>query len=377
VRALIMLDPRTDTYLLVGKFIDPNVLKHVDLTHSAIKDYATLEGQHANVQVTFVVFFSIVALLLLMAAIWVGLIIADLMVKPITKLIEAAQSVAEGDLTIKLETHTLNNEIDDLCRSFNRMTHQLLQQKQDLILSEKKSAWADMARKIAHEIKNPLTPIQLSAERLKRRYLKEISSDPETFKVCIDTIIRQVGNIGNLVTEFSNFARMPEPKLELVDWVELCKQALFLQSQAHSEIDFTFESLFETCPATLDPLQISQVLTNLLQNAINAVVENQDSLLPPKIRLRLYEENSILYISIEDNGPGFPKEERSKLLEPYYTTREKGTGLGLAIVSKIVSDHYGRIELEESSELEGASVVLSFPKRDKKEKDENECRMTS
>ena len=377
VRALIMLDQTTDTYLLVGKFINPNVLKHVDLTKSAIKDCATLETHRADVQVTFVVFFSIVALLLLMAAIWVGLIIADIMVKPITKLIEAAQAVAEGDLTIKLDTHALNNEIDDLCRSFNRMTHQLLQQKHDLILSEKKSTWADMARKIAHEIKNPLTPIQLSAERLKRRYLKEITTDPETFKACVDTIIRQVGSIGSLVNEFSNFARMPEPKLEEVDLVELCQQALFLQTQAHPNLDLAFESNFKAYSVTVDPLQMNQVLTNLLQNAINAVIENQNSLRYPTIRLRLYEENSILYISIEDNGPGFPVHEKNKLLEPYYTTREKGTGLGLAIVTKIVSDHYGRIELEESKDLGGASVILSFPKREKKEKDANECHTIS
>jgi nitrogen fixation/metabolism regulation signal transduction histidine kinase len=369
VRALVQLDHTTKTYLLVGKFIDPNVLKHVSLTKSAITDYAALAGHRADVQLTFVVFFSIVALLLLMAAIWVGLIIADIMVKPITKLIEAAQLVAEGDLSIKLDTHALNNEIDDLCRSFNRMTYQLLQQKQDLIISEKKSAWADMARKIAHEIKNPLTPIQLSAERLKRRYLKEITSDPDTFKACVDTIIRQVGSIGNLVTEFSNFARMPEPKLESIDWVELCKQALFLQSQAHSNINFSFDSEFSTYNAMLDPMQMSQVLTNLLQNAINAVEENNDYLHQLKIRLRLYENNSILYIAIEDSGPGFPSEGRNKLLEPYYTTRDKGTGLGLAIASKIVSDHSGRIGLENSLELKGASVVLSFPQRDKKEKD--------
>lgn len=369
VRALIKLDYSTDTYLLVGKFIDQKVLKHVDLTKSAIQDYARLEGQHVDVQFTFVAFFTIVALLLLMAAIWGGLVIADSMVKPITKLIAAAEAVAEGDLTIKLETHVVNNEIDDLCRSFNRMTHQLLQQKHDLILSEKKSAWADMARKIAHEIKNPLTPIQLSAERLKRRYLKEITSDPQTFQSCVETIIRQVGSIGNLVNEFSNFARMPEPKLESVNWIELCQQSLFLQMQAHPEIDFSFESEFDIYMANVDSFQMTQVLMNLLQNAINSVSENKDSIQNPKIKIRLYEKNSILCVAIDDNGPGFPKVEKNKLLEPYYTTRDKGTGLGLAIVYRIISDHHGRIELEESKELRGASVVLSFSKRDKKEKD--------
>ncbi|MDP3371783.1 MAG: ATP-binding protein [Candidatus Paracaedibacteraceae bacterium] len=371
VRALIKLDYSTDTYLLVGKFIDQKVLKHVDLTKSAIQDYARLEGQHVDVQFTFVAFFTIVALLLLMAAIWGGLVIADSMVKPITKLIAAAEAVAEGDLSIKLETHAVNNEIDDLCRSFNRMTHQLLQQKHDLILSEKKSAWADMARKIAHEIKNPLTPIQLSAERLKRRYLKEITSDPKTFQACVETIIRQVGSIGNLVNEFSNFARMPEPKFEFVNWIELCNHALFLQIQAHPEIEFEFESAYDSYFAWIDSFQMTQVLNNLLQNAINAISENKNSTNPPKIKLRLYENNPILCVSIDDNGPGFPNIEKNKLLEPYYTTRDKGSGLGLAIVYRIVSDHQGRIELKESKDLKGASVVLSFLNRDKKEKDAN------
>ena len=368
VRVIVKLDPITNTYLFIGKMIDPLVLSHIDLTHSSIKDYSLLKSKHSELQLTFVLFFLVVALLMLMAAIWMGLMIADLMVKPITKLIAAAQAVAEGDLTTKLETQALNNEIDDLCRSFNQMTHQLLQQKQDLILSEKKSAWADMARKIAHEIKNPLTPIQLSAERLKRRYLKEITTDPETFKSCIDTIIRQVGSIGSLVTEFSNFARMPEPKLEEVDWVDLCQQSLFLQSQAHPEIDFELASAFKSYRAFIDSQQMSQVLMNLLQNAINAIKENVNTLQHPKIKLRLYVKNLILYITIDDNGPGFPEQGTNMLLEPYYTTRERGTGLGLAIVSKIVSDHNGRIELTRSPDLGGASVILSFSIKEIKEK---------
>ncbi len=368
VRVIVKLDPITNTYLFIGKMIDPAVLNHIDLTRSSIKDYSVLKSKHSELQLTFVLFFLIVALLMLMAAIWMGLAIADLMVRPITKLIAAAQSVAEGDLTIKLESQALNNEIDDLCSSFNRMTHQLLQQKQDLILSEKKSAWADMARKIAHEIKNPLTPIQLSAERLKRRYLKEITTDPETFKACIDTIIRQVGSIESLVTEFSNFARMPEPKLEEIDWVNLCQQSLFLQSQAHPDIDFELSSAFKNYKAFIDPLQMSQVLMNLLQNAINAIKESGNTLQQSKIKLRLYEKNLLLYVAIDDNGPGFPEQGMAKLMEPYYTTRERGTGLGLAIVSKIVSDHNGRIELMRSLDLGGASVVLSFPIKEINEK---------
>jgi two-component system nitrogen regulation sensor histidine kinase NtrY len=172
-----------------------------------------------------------------------------------------------------------------------------------------------------------------------------------------------------LVNEFSNFARMPEPKLESVNWVELCNHALFLQIQAHPEVEFEFESTYDSYFSMIDSFQMTQVLNNLLQNAINALSENRDSSKFPKIKLRLYENNSILYISIDDNGPGFPKVEKNKFLEPYYTTRDKGTGLGLAIVYRIVLDHQGRIELEESKDLKGASVILSFLNRDKKEKD--------
>lgn len=358
VRALIKLDDLTDTYLFVGKLIDPDVLQHLSRTQGAIQEYVQLVAQHSGIQITFLAFFFLVALLLLLAAIWVGLTFANVLVRPISRLISAAESVSQGNLSIKIEEEPLGNELDNLAQSFNRMTHRLQQQNQALITSQRKAAWADVARKIAHEIKNPLTPIQLSAERIKRRYLREIKSDPETFEACIDTIIRQVGHIGNLVNEFSAFARMPEPKIEMIDIVELCQQALFLQRQPYPDLEFNYyapnQAIFFEC----DPQQLSQVLTNLLQNAINAVVESgkNDAC---KISLRVEVKNGQLLITVEDNGPGFPKSGRERLLEPYYTTRAKGSGLGLAIVSKIVSDHNGHMHLGDSK-LGGASVQLVF-----------------
>lgn len=364
VRALIKLDSLTDTYLLVGKLIDPDVLQHLSKTQGAIQDYLQLVAQHSGVQITFLAFFSLIALLLLLAAIWVGLTLADVLVKPITRLIAAAESVSQGNLSIKIEEDPLGNELDSLAHSFNRMTDRLQQQNQALILSQKKAAWADVARKIAHEIKNPLTPIQLSAERLKRRYLKEITSDPETFQNCVDTIIRQVGNIGNLVNEFSSFARMPEPKVEPIDIVELSQQTLFLQRQAHPSLEFIYNTPGCSIIWNCDPHQISQVLTNLLQNAINAVMESEKDGIG-QISLSITVKEGQLLITVEDNGPGFPKSGRESLLEPYHTTRAKGTGLGLAIVSKIVSDHNGHMNLGDS-ELGGASVLLAFPLQSQK-----------
>ncbi len=359
VRALIRLDPLTDTYLFVGKLIDPDVLQHISRTQGAIQDYVRLVAQHSGIQITFIAFFSLVALLLLLAAIWVGLTFANVLVRPISRLITAAEAVSQGNLSIKIEEEPLGNELDNLTQSFNRMTYRLQQQNQALILSQRKAAWADVARKIAHEIKNPLTPIQLSAERLKRRYLKEITSDPETFQACVDTIVRQVSHIGNLVNEFSSFARMPEPKIESVDIVELCQQALFLQRQPWPSLEFTYHTPGTPVIFDCDAQQLSQVLTNLLQNAINAVTESgKDE--TGKVSLKVEVQDDHLLITVEDNGPGFPKNGRDRLLEPYYTTRTKGTGLGLAIVSKIVSDHNGHMQLNDS-ELGGASIELAFP----------------
>lgn len=361
VRAFIKLDSLTDTYLFVGKLIDPDVLQHLSRTQNAIHDYYELAQQHTGVQLTFIVFFLLVALLLLFSAIWVGLTLANLLVKPISRLIAAAEAVSQGNLSIKIAEDPLNNELDDLTRSFNRMTHRLQQQNQDLIISQRKAAWADVARKIAHEIKNPLTPIQLSAERLKRRYLKEITSDPQTFQSCVDTIIRQVSHIGNLVNEFSSFARMPEPKIETIDLTELAQQALFLQKQAYPELEFIYQKPDYPVWWSCDPQQITQVLTNLLQNSINAIRENRNNSFyqQGRILLTVGEIENQISIKVDDNGPGFPKQGRAHLTEPYYTTRDQGTGLGLAIVSKIVSDHNGHMFLDDSDQG-GAQVQLIF-----------------
>jgi nitrogen fixation/metabolism regulation signal transduction histidine kinase len=356
VRVLVRLDPVTDTYLFVGKVIDQTVLQHVSRTESAVEDYAALRAQHSGAHIVLVIFFALVAILLLLAAIGVGLSIANTMVQPIQQLVLAADDVSQGNLLVKVDESNLNNELDDLIKSFNRMTRRLYQQNQELMVSQRKAAWADVARKIAHEIKNPLTPIQLSAERLKRRYLQEITSDPQTFQDCVGTIIRQVDHIGKLVNEFSAFARMPEARIESTAIIPIAHEALMLERQAHPEIEFTFthpDDVIWPC----DRQQISQVLTNILQNAINALTES--GIKKSKIYLNILNNEDELTIICDDNGPGFPKEHRERLMEPYYTTREKGTGLGLAIVSKIVCDHNGVMELTDS-DLGGARVTLRF-----------------
>lgn len=233
----------------------------------------------------------------------------------------------------------------------------------DLMSAQRMAAWGDVARRIAHEIKNPLTPIQLSAERLKRRYLKQIKEDPDTFSMCTDTIIRQVGDIGRMVDEFSSFARMPRPTVKEEDAKELCQQALFLQRNGNPGIRYTANLPTHPVPVNCDRRQVAQVLTNILKNSAEAIEgrdEKPDTTLPQgEISLSLIEDESGLRIVVEDNGRGLPKEGRERLTEPYMTTRSKGTGLGLAIVKKIMEDHGGFLSLQDR-EGGGARISLVF-----------------
>jgi two-component system nitrogen regulation sensor histidine kinase NtrY len=235
----------------------------------------------------------------------------------------------------------------------------------ELVLAQRSSAWADIARRIAHEIKNPLTPIQLSAERLRRKYSKSITDDPAVFEQCTETIVRQVDDIKRMVDEFSRFARMPRAVLADEDVADAVRQVVFLLRVAHPDIDFDVNLEAEAMPARFDRRLISQALTNIIKNAAEAI-----GAVPPaelgrgRIAVRVYREHKDLVIDVIDNGIGLPKENRSRLLEPYVTTREKGTGLGLAIVGRILEEHGGRLELRDSAEkipgARGAWMQLRF-----------------
>ena len=235
----------------------------------------------------------------------------------------------------------------------------------ELVLAQRTSAWADIARRIAHEIKNPLTPIQLSAERLRRKYSKSIIEDPAVFEQCTETIVRQVDDIKRMVDEFSRFARMPKAVVADEDVADTVRQAVFLLRVAHPDIDFDVELEAESMPAHFDRRLISQALTNIVKNATEAIAA-----VPPgelqrgRIIVRTQRDGKEVVVDVIDNGIGLPRENRARLLEPYVTTREKGTGLGLAIVGRILEEHGGRLELRDASEkvagARGAWMQLRF-----------------
>ena len=235
-----------------------------------------------------------------------------------------------------------------------------------LVSAQRKAAWSDVARRIAHEIKNPLTPIQLSAERLKRKYLPQIHEDPETFEKCTETIIRQVHEIGHMVNEFSAYARMPLPVKKVEDLVEVCQDALILQRQAHPDIGFGFIASEPIIGANFDRSQLTQVITNLLQNSIDSIHERQQAQPGPgHVKIVVERRGGNVVLTVEDNGAGLPEKLKAELMEPYVTTKKKGSGLGLAIVKKIMEDHSGSVVLENSTTQDvksGAKAVIVFPR---------------
>jgi two-component system, NtrC family, nitrogen regulation sensor histidine kinase NtrY len=235
----------------------------------------------------------------------------------------------------------------------------------ELVLAQRSSAWADIARRIAHEIKNPLTPIQLSAERLRRKYGKVIVEDAAVFEQCTETIVRQVDDIKRMVDEFSRFARMPKPVIAAEDVADTVRQVVFLMRVGHSDIDFEVELPAETMPARFDRRLISQALTNIIKNATEAIGAVPPAVLGRgRIAVTARRDGRDVVIDVVDNGVGLPKENRARLLEPYVTTRDKGTGLGLAIVGRILEEHGGRIELRDAAErapgTRGAWMQLRF-----------------
>ncbi|WP_191084957.1 sensor histidine kinase NtrY-like [Roseococcus microcysteis] len=494
VRAVLALAPQTGLMLMIGRPLDGTVLEHISRTEAAVTAYQALDRNRDGLQITFIMIFAAGALLVLLAAVLIGLVLANQLARPISRLITAAERVRAGDLSVRVEEGDADDEVGSLSRAFNRMTNQLAAQRSELmeayrqiadrqsfteavlggvsagvigldadlsinlpnrgaskllgldlereigrrlaevvpefapllagpagrtaeiklgspserrtllarlspemegqgfvvtfddisalLTAQRQAAWADVARRIAHEIKNPLTPIQLSAERLKRRYLKQITNDPETFTACTDTIVRQVGDIGRMVDEFSAFARMPQPVIREEELSRIVEEALVLPRTGSPEIAYEWSPPGMPVHVACDRRLIQQALANLLQNAADSIrlraqaeapADEEAPATPSRsrplghIRISLAPASGgagMVAIRVEDDGLGLPDgEERERLTEPYVTHKPKGTGLGLAIVKKIMEDHGGRLLLGDAATGRGARAELLLPLR--------------
>jgi two-component system, NtrC family, nitrogen regulation sensor histidine kinase NtrY len=302
----------------------------------------------------------------------IGKFIADAIV-PFASLVEQAShkpsGMAEGQLGIKAGMDERSLFVRVTTEKSDQAQHGFVVTFDDiteLVSAQRNSAWADIARRIAHEIKNPLTPIQLSAERLKRKYTKEIQTDPQIFEQCTNTIIRQVGDIGRMVDEFSSFARMPSAVLETQDLAQVVKEATILQRVSASDLAIEVDIPDHSILLSIDRRLVSQAVTNLVKNAREAIEARQKDEPGAKgvIKVEIEESPMQVCVTVTDNGVGLPVENRHRLTEPYMTTREKGTGLGLAIVKRIMEEHGGRLILHDApingGEQQGAQVRLIF-----------------
>ncbi|WP_375326977.1 sensor histidine kinase NtrY-like [Candidatus Tisiphia endosymbiont of Nemotelus uliginosus] len=357
LRMLIKLKDHNDIYLLVGRLIDDKIIDHIDKTNGAAEEYYRLKKHIASMQIKFSVVFILIALLLLLVAISWGLIFAQKIINPIKKLVIATEKIKAGDLTIQVpENHVNKDEISVLSSAFNRMVKQIDRQQRDLMIAQRALAWSDVARKVAHEIKNPLTPIHLASERLLRKFSNQVDNKTE-FNKYIQMIINHTNDIKKIVSEFVNFARLPAPVFTSCDLVPLVKNIVDSRKLINDKILYHFTTSEVSIDFLCDTTQINQIMVNLLKNAEESIqmVRSQLGIITTSIST----SQSQIIITVTDNGVGFPPNLISKAAEAYITTRSKGSGLGLAIIKKIAQDHAGTLDLANRPEG-GAMVIVTF-----------------
>ncbi|MBB2750919.1 UNVERIFIED_ORG: two-component system nitrogen regulation sensor histidine kinase NtrY [Rhizobium aethiopicum] len=492
VGAIIKLDAIQGTFLYTVRAVDPKVMGAMRMMEENATEYRSMEANRFSLQIAFAVLYIGFALIVLLAAIWTAIAVADRIVRPIRLLITAADSVASGNMDIVVPVHAVDGDVANLSRTFNKMISEIRTQRDeileakdevddrrrfieavlsgvtaavigvehdrriaivnssaetlmslsademlgkqladiapevdqvlseaasrhrgdfrkqialvrggtvrtlsvqvtreevrdmsesyvitldditDLVIAQRSTAWGDVARRIAHEIKNPLTPIQLSAERIQRRYGKQIDPDDRTvFDQCTDTIIRQVGDIGRMVDEFSAFARMPKPTKEPSDLRDILRDAIFLREMGNNHVTFGQDFGDQPLEGLFDSRMLGQAFGNLIKNAVEAIeAVPSDERDERKILVRAAFDagRDRFTVDVIDNGRGLPVENRHSILEPYMTMREKGTGLGLAIVKKIIEEHGGQLELHDApadfDRGRGAMIRVHLPRRD-------------
>ncbi|HJD58597.1 MAG TPA: PAS domain-containing sensor histidine kinase [Rickettsia endosymbiont of Ceroptres masudai] len=355
IRMLIKLKEYNDVYLLVGRLVDNKIIDHVDATNGAAAEYNSLKNKIDNIQIKFSIMFIFIALLLLFVAISFGVIFTAKIVKPIKKLVTATDKVKDGDLTVQVpENEVDKDEIGTLYAAFNRMIKQLSRQQRDLVIAQRAMAWSDVAKKVAHEIKNPLTPILLASERLLKKFSPEIKEKAE-FENYLKMIIRHTNDIKNIVSEFVLFARLPAPKFTKSELVYLVKHIVEARKLLNDNILYKFESNVDQFDFICDATQINQVMINLLKNAEESI-EGRES---GKIEVTIDAKDDFISVIVIDNGKGFPPELIGKATESYVTTSSKGMGVGLAIVKRIVEEHCGILDIANREE-EGAIIDITF-----------------
>ena len=361
--SLVKLSNFIDTYLYVVKFMDPKLINYLKETSEAVSFYYSVEDSKLSIKITFAIIYLLIVSLLLFFSIVLSTAFASKLTTPIINLITASEKISTGDLSAKVPKNESNKEFDKLNENFNSMINKLKKQQDKLILSERHAAWENVARKLAHEIKNPLTPIQLSIDMLKEKYVKIIDKSDKNFFKYLDIITKQINGIENLVNEFSDFARMPKPILKNLELNQLILNSISLFELSYKDIKFTFSKKENLVYVNGDRDQLNRVFTNLIKNSIESLSEKKNNNVDfkGKINIDIEDYSDYIYITIEDNGLGFSETDIEKMQTPYFTTKKKGTGLGLAIVTKIINDHNSAIIFSNTNNY-GAKVEIKLSK---------------
>ena len=355
--AMIKLNSFVDTFLYISRDIDPNILKYLNETEKAVDFYYSVENSQTGIKLTFAIIYIIVVTLLLFLSTSVAITFARRLTKPIINLISASENISKGELDAKVPDIEADEEFKKLNQNFNNMITRLKRQQDKLLVTERYEAWESVARKLAHEIKNPLTPIQLSIDRLREKYSSKIGKDESQFNEYLQTINRQIKDIEKLVNEFSNFARMPRPIMKKIDLNEVINRSInFLKVSLKSQVFFQQNKKSNLIMGDED--QLYRVFINIIKNADESIIEilNKKPKYIGKIDIDILKNNDYIVIVIKDNGEGIS--DTKKVMKPYFTTKKKGTGLGLPIVNKIINEHSGELVIKKDN---GTKIEIWLP----------------
>ena len=363
--SLMQLENFDGKYLYIVKYLDKKISNYLIESEEAVNFYYTVLNKQTGIKVSFVLIYLVIVSLLLFLSISIAIRFSSRFFRSINNLIIASASIGKGNLDIKVPEMKTDKDIEILNKNFNLMINQLKSQQEKLIITERHEAWGNLARKLAHEIKNPLTPIQLTIDRLKNKYSEKINvNEKEKFKDYLNIINKQIKLIENLVNQFSDFARMPKPILKDNNLIQIMEENVKLLKELDIKIKIDFNHNSKSIIFNSDYEQLSRVFFNLIKNAIESIQEKTIKTVnhEGKIIIELYENSEEILLKMIDNGMGFGifADNIKDILNPYFTTKIKGTGLGLAIVSKILNDHNGSINF--ISIENGAEITIKFIK---------------
>ena len=363
--SIIKLESFEGKYLYIVKYLDKKISQYLIDSEEAVNFYYTVLNKQTGIKISFVFIYLVIVSLLLFLSISIAIKFSSRFFRSINNLIIASSNIGKGNLNIKVPEIKADKDMEILNRNFNLMIDQLKMQQEKLIISERHEAWENLARKLAHEIKNPLTPIQLTVDKLKSKYSKKFDNiESEDFTKSLKIIGKQIKQIENLVNEFSDFARMPKPILKNNNLVMIIKDNINLLSELDRNIDIRFNYNNDEIMLNSDNEQLSRAFFNLIKNSIESIQENQqdNNSFTGKINIEINNNDAYIEFIIIDNGKGFTvlKNNIKDMLNPYFTTKKKGTGLGLSIVNKIINDHNGSINFIPLNN--GAKIQIKFIK---------------